>query len=217
MVILYGQMSNCDRLTRQTAIDDLWLALDMLPRFRWRWERKDLNGGHPLIFELASHVMGVDLHAVSPTTQPVLLAEPDWDEDSALPSPMSVSQHASPAPTHAYPSKPLYGHPRGMSGGPVPVPTPVNGTSGKHLVDIPTGLFYPFYPEENGNPAAPPAGPNGMQEPGYGHILAAAATHGQHGSYGGQGSYDTYISEERSPTSHRMHWENNNNNLPHRP
>ncbi|KAF7312155.1 Zn(2)-C6 fungal-type domain-containing protein [Mycena indigotica] len=207
MVILYGQMSNCDRLDRQTAIDDLWLALDMLPRFRWRWERKDLNGGHPLIFKLASSVMGVDLHTVKPTTQPVLLAEPDWDEDSGLPSPMSLSQHTSPAPSHAYPPKPPYSHQRA----PVHDSTPTDGASGKHLVDIPTGLFYPFYPEENSNPAAPPTGPNTIKEPSYNHILAAAATHGQHGSYAGQGSYDTYISEERSPTRHRMHWENNNN------
>jgi hypothetical protein len=34
-------------------IEDVWMALDILPHFRWRWERKDLNGGHPLIFKLA--------------------------------------------------------------------------------------------------------------------------------------------------------------------
>ncbi|KAJ7494589.1 fungal-specific transcription factor domain-containing protein [Mycena galericulata] len=220
MVILYGQMSNCERLPRQTAIEDVWLALDMLPRFRWRWERKDLNGGHPLIFELASHVMGVDLHAVKPATQPVLLSEPEWDEDSAMPSPMSTSQHTSPIPASAYPiAKPAYGpQPRGMNGAPPtvhvggpPTPTSANGAGGKHLVDIPTGLFYPFFPDENGNPPAAAPGTNGAQAPGYGHILAAAATHGQHGSYGGQGSHDTFISEERSPTMHRVHWVNNNN------
>ncbi|KAJ7773067.1 fungal-specific transcription factor domain-containing protein [Mycena metata] len=203
MVILYGQMSNCDRLGRETAIEDMWLALDMLPRFRWRWERKDLNGGHPLIFELASHVMDVDLHAVKPATHPVLLSEPDWDEDSAMPSPMSVtSQHTSPTPTNSYPPKPPYGPlPRNLNGGQVHI-APANGAGGKHLVDIPTGLFYPFYPDENGNP---PAAAPGTQDQGYGHVLAAAATHGPHGSYGGQGSHDTYISEERNPM-HRMHW-----------
>ncbi|KAJ7127164.1 hypothetical protein C8R44DRAFT_733798 [Mycena epipterygia] len=210
MVILYGQMSNCERLPRQTAIEDMWLALDMLPRFRWRWERKDLNGGHPLIFELASHVMGVDLHTVKPATHPVLLSEPEWDEDSAMPSPMTASQHTSPTPTSAY--SPAYGpHPRsglnGAAGAVHVAPGGANGANGKHLVDIPTGLFYPFYPDENGNPPAAAAGANGAQEQGYGHILAAAATHGQHGSYGGQGSHDTFISEERNPTvMHRMQW-----------
>ncbi|KAJ7219910.1 fungal-specific transcription factor domain-containing protein [Mycena pura] len=211
MVILYGQMSHCERLARQTAIEDLWLALDMLPRFRWRWERKDLGGAHPLIFELASHVMGVDLHTVKPTTQPVLLPEPEWDEDSALPSPMPVSQHTSPSPTNAYPPKVPYGpHTHGLNGGAIHVATPTNGASGKHLVDIPTGLFYPFYPEENPNPPVATADANGAQEQGYGHILAAAAAHGQHGPYSGHGSYDSYISEERKPTMHRMQWENNN-------
>ncbi|KAJ7931375.1 fungal-specific transcription factor domain-containing protein [Mycena leptocephala] len=209
MVILYGQMSNCDRLTRQTAIEDVWLALTMLPRFRWRWERKDLNGGHPLIFELASHVMGVDLHAVKPATHPVLLPEPDWDADSALPSPMTVSQNTSPTPTNSYPPKTIYG-PRNLNGGSEHVAA-ANGAAGKHLVDIPTGLFYPFFPDENGTTPANPTSTNGVQDQGYGHILAAAATHGQHGSYGGQGSHDTFISEERNPTTmHRMQWVNNN-------
>ncbi|CAK5268770.1 unnamed protein product [Mycena citricolor] len=200
MVILYGQMSNCERLPPQTAIEDLWLALDMLPRFRWRWERKDLNGAHPLIFELASHVMGVDLHQVEPSNNAFfLLSEPEWDEDSTMPSPVPLPAHASPSPASAYPS--AYGpHQRALNapppGGPAPNP------NGKHLVDIPTGLFYPFYTDENGNP--PPAAENG-----YSHILAAAATHGQHGSYGGQGSHDTFISEERSPTTQRtMPWIN---------
>ncbi|KAJ7650432.1 hypothetical protein FB45DRAFT_887935 [Roridomyces roridus] len=203
MVILYGQMSNCERLPRQTAIEDVWLALDMLPRFRWRWERKDLNGGHPLIFELASHVMGVDLHTVKPATTPVLLSEPEWDEDAPMPSPMS--QHTSPSPASAYP--PSYGPQQRLNGGPssvhVGAPPPPPNTNGKHLVDIPTGLFYPFFPDENGKPAVVPGN---QPPPGYGHILAAAATHGQHGSYGGQGSHDTFISEERSPTLHRMHY-----------
>ncbi|KAJ6607367.1 fungal-specific transcription factor domain-containing protein [Mycena sp. CBHHK59/15] len=209
MVILYGQMSHCERLPRQTAIEDVWLALDMLPRFRWRWERKDLNGGHPLIFELASHVMGVDLHTVKPATHPVLLSEPEWDEDSTMPSPMLTSQHTSPTLTNTYPNSngPTYGpHPRSMNG----ASGAVMANGAKHLVDIPTGLFYPFFPDENGNPTATP---NGSQEQGYSHILAAAATHGQHGSYGGQGSHDTFISEERNPTMHRMQWMN----VPQRP
>ncbi|KAF8207584.1 fungal-specific transcription factor domain-containing protein [Mycena galopus ATCC 62051] len=213
MVILYGQMSNCERLPRQTAIEDVWLALDMLPRFRWRWERKDLNGGHPLMFQLASSVMNVDLHAVKPVTSYVLLSEPNWDDDFAIPSPMSGSQHTSPTPTNSYPPTAIYGpqQSRGMNGGHV---VPANGAPGKRLVDIPTGLFYPFFPDENGSPPLASPTANGVQEQGYGHILAVAATHGQHGSYSGQGSQDTFISEERSPTTmHRVPWGANNNNM----
>ncbi|KAF8893294.1 hypothetical protein CPB85DRAFT_1440694 [Mucidula mucida] len=63
MVILYGHMSKSDTLPRHTALEDVWLALDMLPRFRWRWERKDVNGGHPLISKLAER-SAVDAYAL---------------------------------------------------------------------------------------------------------------------------------------------------------
>jgi hypothetical protein len=122
---------------------------------------------------------------------------------------MTVSQNTSPTPTNSYPPKTIYG-PRNLNGGSEHVAA-ANGAAGKHLVDIPTGLFYPFFPDENGTTPANPTSTNGVQDQGYGHILAAAATHGQHGSYGGQGSHDTFISEERNPTTmHRMQWVNNN-------
>lgn len=82
MVILYGHMSHSDRLSRQEMIEDVWMALDMLPRLRWRWERKDLNGGHPLIAKLAEKVLNVNLRTVGPTKDPVLLSELDWETDS---------------------------------------------------------------------------------------------------------------------------------------
>ena len=37
MVILYGHMSVVDKLPLQVALEDVWMALDMLPSFRWRW------------------------------------------------------------------------------------------------------------------------------------------------------------------------------------
>lgn len=55
------------------------MALDMLPRLRWRWERKDLNGAHPLIAKLAEKVFDTNLHEVGGPGQPVLFAELDWD------------------------------------------------------------------------------------------------------------------------------------------
>ncbi|KAJ4479962.1 hypothetical protein J3R30DRAFT_3669740 [Lentinula aciculospora] len=77
MVILYGRMSECDHGIpglsdgegsdredgRSSAVrilmEDVWLALDMLPRFRWRWETgSGSNGGtNPLIAKLAEEVM----------------------------------------------------------------------------------------------------------------------------------------------------------------
>ncbi|KDQ53103.1 hypothetical protein JAAARDRAFT_72641 [Jaapia argillacea MUCL 33604] len=83
MVILYGHMSKCERLTRQVALEDVWMALDMLPRFRWRWERKDLTSGHPLIAKLAEKVLEVNLHQVGPPSHPVLMSDQDWENDGS--------------------------------------------------------------------------------------------------------------------------------------
>ncbi|KAJ3788059.1 fungal-specific transcription factor domain-containing protein [Lentinula aff. detonsa] len=77
MVILYGRVSECDEgipgLNDRDGIDredgrssavrilmeDIWLALDMLPRFRWRWETGSGSSGgtNPLIAKLAEEVM----------------------------------------------------------------------------------------------------------------------------------------------------------------
>ncbi|KAJ3967548.1 fungal-specific transcription factor domain-containing protein [Lentinula raphanica] len=77
MVILYGRVSKCDEGIpglsdgdgsdreegRHSAVrilmEDVWLALDMLPRFRWRWETGPGSSGgtNPLIAKLAEEVM----------------------------------------------------------------------------------------------------------------------------------------------------------------
>ncbi|KAI9001540.1 fungal-specific transcription factor domain-containing protein [Trametes punicea] len=99
MVILYGHIGECERIPKQTALEDVWMALDMLPSFRWRWERKDLNSGHPLIAKLAEKVLGVNLHQVAPTAAPMLLSEQDWDGEGILsPKPHSSAQQSGQAP-----------------------------------------------------------------------------------------------------------------------
>ncbi|EAU85461.2 hypothetical protein CC1G_06362 [Coprinopsis cinerea okayama7 len=210
MVILYGQMSKVDCLPFNTALEDLWLALDMLPRFRWRWERKDFGGAHPLISRLAERVMNVNLRTYTPTGNPVLMCEPEWDEDSNI-SPIPKSQQTTPTLAAAGPGyapqasgPPIYGpQPRtlapgtgngnqGMGGG-------SHSSSGgstpqeKALVDVPTNLFYPFYPE---NASGNAANTNGTDQQGYTHILAQAGS-AHASSYGCQPSHDSYMSEER--------------------
>lgn len=209
MVILFGRMSGREELSHSTAVEDIWLALDMLPRFRWRWERKDVNGGHPLIARLAERVLNVDLHTIKPSTPPMLLCEPDWTED--IKSPHAKSQHTTPtisSATHgAYPGNgvnghnPQYGpHPRmhrnnngggGSSQG--------SSTPPDNLAEIPEQLFYPFYPEQQ-----PPAGANaaasGHQQD-YSHLLAAAAQHDR--SYGPQ--QDSFMATERDPMPAHPH------------
>lgn len=201
MVILYGQMSKCDTLPRPLAAQVVGLALDILPRFRWRWERKDLNGGHPLIARLAERVMDIDLQHVGPIPHPALLCEPQWDEDILM-STSSTPQQTTPILVAASYSNSSSGaaygpHPRSVnkteSGGSTP--------PGTQLAEIPTQLFYPFYPEAHvfSIPPPPPNGGSGgaQHQRDYDHILAVAA--GQDGTYGCQPSHDSFMSEERDP------------------
>jgi len=148
MVILYGHISKVECLPAATALEDVWLALDMIPRFRWRWERKDVNGGHPLIAKLAEHIMGVRPHDIVPPNNSILFPELDWDETK---SPSIKSLHTTPTMSSTgYNSSGIFGpHPRSSfnsmnvmsrsnSGGSTPV---------KQLADMPDKLFYPFFPE----------------------------------------------------------------------
>lgn len=230
MVILYGHMSHCERLPRQVMIEDVWLALDMLPRFRWRWERKDLNGGHPLISKLAEKVLNVDLHSVTPPKDPILLPELDWDtENVILGSPSMRSpgqvhlQQQQKTPTLGHPSFPpeanvggnaVYG-PRTASQSTTPVKNMSAQVSpggvGDKLAEIPAGLFYPFYPEnpmgsiQNSQASGTGEGGNANSENSgdYTQLLAAAAAqpNGSNGTYGYQPSQDTYMLEEIVPES----------------
>lgn len=205
MVILYGHMSKVDCLPPNIALEDLWLALDMLPRFRWRWERKDVNGGHPLIAKLAERVMDINLRNIVPTGHPVLLCEPEWDEDTVM-SQAQKSQQSTP-PLSAYPASAggsmVYGpQPRAMNNAPGTMNGSHSGGStppNKQLVEVPSVLFYPFFPEapipSSGNGAVTP---NGNRRHDYTQILAAAA------AAGSQPSHDSYMSEERD-TSHSLH------------
>lgn len=232
MVILYGHMSHCERLTRQEMIEDVWMALDMLPRFRWRWERKDLNGGHPLISKLAEKVLNVNLRTVGPTQDPILLSELDWETDT----PMVCSPALGAQPQlRVHPGTPTSSHPShtGSGGigpgvyGPLPrgattnpnsakgLQGPMgNGTAHDKLAEVPTGLFYPFYPENPMSAGTSVNGPHddgasngdGQDPQGYGHLLAAAAQ--PNGTYGCQPSSETYMLEEIVPAHGNQVWMN---------
>ncbi|KAF9007651.1 hypothetical protein BDQ17DRAFT_1351073 [Cyathus striatus] len=209
MVILYGHMSKCDILPRATSLEDLWLALDMLPRIRWRWERMDVNGGHPLIAKLAERVMQVSLQTITPPSHPHLLCEPDWDEDNTM-SPITKSQQSTPtlSATYTPTSAVVYGpQPRPMGGPNGTAQTAGSTPPSKHLVDVPTGLFYPFFPEAQfppGSSGAIQSSPSNGNPPqqDYSHILAAAAA-AQEGTYGYQASQETFMNEDRRPQEPR--------------
>ncbi|PPQ63908.1 hypothetical protein CVT24_010306 [Panaeolus cyanescens] len=197
MVILYGHISKIDCLPPSVALEDVWLALDTIPRMRWRWERKDENGGHPLIARLVEHVMGVNLHTYNPSNVSFLRCEPDWDEAQ---SPKPKSQQHTPIMTPTGYSSPggssvtagaVYGpQPRSMNGIGVMNRANSGGTvapdSTKSLADVPPTLFYPFFPEAQiasipaPTPGSSSTSPTNPSAPGgagqdYTQILRAAA------------------------------------------
>lgn len=148
MVILYGHMSKVECLPYNVALEDIWMALDMVPRFRWRWERKDVKGGHPLIAKLAEHVMGVQTVKSSNPHSSFLLCELDWEE---VTSPTQKSQQGTPVLSTVTSvlgpgNGPVYG-PHAPSG---PVNRSQSGgstPSDKHFAEVPQAAFFPFFPE----------------------------------------------------------------------
>ena len=221
MVILYGHMSHCDRIPHQVALEDVWMALDVLPSIRWRWERKDLNGGHPLIARLAEKILAVNLHQVGPPSHPVLLSEPDWEQDAAKMASISTPKLGqSPRSVGSAPGSgsggSTYGN--GFNGQGTPKAGYGQQSPG-HLADVPTGLFYPFFPEKSTgtegehpsgenpeNPGGPGAG-GGQTGPGsgggqasYDSLLASAAA-SQPIPYGYHSSHDSFMLEEKDPVA----------------
>ena len=223
MVILYGHMSNCERIPHQMASEDVWMALDILPSIRWRWERKDLSGGHPLIARLAERILSINLHQVGPPSHPVLLSEPYWEEDAANMtsistlklghSPMSIGS----APGSGSGSGPVYGN--GFNRQSTQKPGYNQQPSG-HLADVPAGLFYPFYPEKaTGNedgqssgetPDTPGGAGVGVGQAGSGSVgvgqgnydsLLATAAATQVMPYGYHASHDSFVLEEKDPVA----------------
>ena len=185
MVILYGHMSSCKMLTRQQALEDVWMALDMLPRFRWRWERKDLNGGHPLIAKLAEKVFDAPLHQAGPTSRPMLMPELDWNtmsEGSATPgSPMVATPSTAAASTNSY--QPTGTGPFSAPRGPVKLQ--------ESLAEVPPQWFYPLPHEQppiEGTPTTRgPVGPHPTTSNGYAPL----------GTIGCAPSQDSYVQEEK--------------------
>jgi hypothetical protein len=216
MVILYGHMSRCDSLPKQVALEDVWMALDMLPRFRWRWERKDLNGGHPLIAKLAERVIDVNLHQVEPPSHPVLMSEQDWDTDTTTGTLAMSVQPKSQQTTPTMPNAPPFSNngavaygPQTRGGSSSGNPTMTNNTppeAKQHLVDVPAGLFFPFFPENqfpidrshahSGDINSGNGGPNNVNQD-FTHLLAAAAAQPD-GAFG-HASHDSFVLEERDP------------------
>ncbi|KAI0297275.1 hypothetical protein B0F90DRAFT_1819450 [Multifurca ochricompacta] len=210
MVILFGHMSRCDSLTRQVALEDVWMALDMLPSFRWRWERREMNGSHPLIATLAEKVLGVNLHQVGPSSHPVLMPELDWDlEGTGSP----VTTHTTTSTSALGTANTSYTHnnmgtpsfPGSPPIGPaVPAPPRLlvsganNGTNASShvetkLAEVPPNLFYPFYPEGPQTQARTTGSMTSSSAAAAAAVAAAAAAAGANGS--GNGDYTQLLAQ----------------------
>ncbi|KAI0090239.1 fungal-specific transcription factor domain-containing protein [Irpex rosettiformis] len=185
MVILYGHMSKCGTLAQNVALEDVWMALQMLPKFRWRWERKDLKGGHPLIAKLAEQVLKVSLDKVAPTTPPMLMPESPWDTESVLSPKSHPTMPTTPTMGPAQYSPMSYGKSSPTSGPPTgpgkDSGAQENGRDEK-LAEVPSGLFYPFFPESAGASTTSLLGSQPM------------------GNYGYQPSQHSYVLEEKDPS-----------------
>lgn len=84
MIILYARFSKVPALDPAIAKEDCALALKLVPELRWRWERQDNKGSHPLIARLA--YMLLDGFDENPKAKPMLLDEEYWVPNHILQS-----------------------------------------------------------------------------------------------------------------------------------
>lgn len=224
MIILYGYMSKNDCLTKETVLEDIWIALDMLPSIRWPWERQDGGGGYPLIARLTERVMEVDLNTLRPPTNVlVLLPEIDWGTEELASSPIRrttvKSQQSTPTlPSAGYPTptsaSSLYPSSQPSTSSPHAVHHPTGPLSNQQLVELPDALLYPFYPEDPVNLSVPEktgptsAGSEGStsslrEKQSYSFLLATAASSAH--IYGYPPPQDMFMSEDGVQTLYPQH------------
>ncbi|KAL1745760.1 fungal-specific transcription factor domain-containing protein [Schizophyllum fasciatum] len=167
MVLLYGWMSGrVPHVTQAVALEDVTMALEGIPKFRWKWERKDFPRPPPMMVTLAESVLKVRLEdAPAPTAPGVLWEEATFDEGAEVPSPDAATSphqqqgHAPPVGMHppmAVDGPPLeggMGHAGAHPGG--PVPPAQEWVRVKLEREFPAGLLFPQF--------LPQAGPEQLQ------------------------------------------------------
>jgi hypothetical protein len=190
MVILYGYINKSMRLPKSMVIQDIWMALDVLPHMRWRWQRKDINGEHPLIANLAERVLEINLRNVVPSGDQILLSERDWDDLMSPSKPARKQEPMTPviANTQFPPHGTNFGQnmPGSTSNGPaLAMGHDMQADNKQPLMEVPSGLFYPFFPERKlvPNHNGPPQN--------YSEMLAIAGAHA-----GGPYAHDSYFMED---------------------
>jgi hypothetical protein len=83
MTILFGYISRNRLLPKAVCMEDVYSALGLIPHFRWRWERKDANGGaHPMMIALAKKAFPSWDEEQRQGDMPYLMPEEDWNNES---------------------------------------------------------------------------------------------------------------------------------------
>lgn len=224
MIIIYGVMCDCSILERQRSLDDVWLALSMLPHLRWRWERKDMQGMHPIISKIAEKVFKVNFSQIKEEYSPgALIPEiPTSEYDAAELRPQSAlkgkmgrwSANSSPVPQGgAYDSQrsPVVSSSSSalMAPGLIHRPTPQLASSMQPWPEPLVGLFYPFdqenpanlqrwpnYPQgSSGHPDAPSSVPPEVSMP-----PGSPTFYRSMGAVGCQPGQQSFINEENDKT-----------------
>jgi hypothetical protein len=229
MVILYGHMSKVQCLDRQTALEDVRAALTMLPRLRWRWERKDLNGEHPLIAKLAEKVFDVNLTQERLHNTPRLIPEMIWESDSVPQSP--VVQAGQNGMQQAVVHKPPHknANQSNKNGGPPHIqtyqghgpyhqqqqqqppqqifsPSPTSAHVPQQFPDIPAAWFYPSSDLPFGYVRAPgEAHANDETNAAINMVLPTGDQPQVLGSIGCEASSASFLNEERDESLQATH------------
>jgi len=83
MTILFGYISRNRLLPKVVCMEDVYSALGLIPHFRWRWERKDANGGaHPTMIALAKKAFPSWDEEHRQPNMPYLMPEEDWNNET---------------------------------------------------------------------------------------------------------------------------------------
>ena len=82
MTILFGYISRNRLLPNAVCMEDVYSALGLIPHYRWRWERKDANGGvHPMMIALAKKAFPSWDEEQRQMNIPFLMPEEDWNNE----------------------------------------------------------------------------------------------------------------------------------------
>jgi len=178
MTILFGYISRNRLLPKVVYMEDVYSALGLIPHFRWRWERKDANGGaHPMMIALAKKAFPSWDEQRQPNV-PSLMPEEDWNNEmhSRIGQKLSpqagqevpVFENVPPGlffPGPAWPEPPPDGW--GSDEGTAPT-SPDTGTPGTSGPPPPAPPPPPAHPKVNGQTTyvtGPPAPPQGRLHP----------------------------------------------------